>query len=331
MYYTIPDKRRLSDINRMILEMANGNFSYKIERSEYDDDLERIGVVLNMFAQEMREKFRHHIFINPHETYKHIIQMTFVLDKDLRVRSLNAAASEILLFEISELQGIAFTDLLIQGSRSAWEKEVLCLRENEDHTNTISLSFKTNNTLVVPALCSISNLHDSSGDEKIMVTSLQTVSQSHQNRNEILQEIKSYKRRENLKKNAGKVAGLRRTSDINKIREIYEHILQNLDEPLLSLKELAQQFGTNEYKIKQGFRQFYDTTVFRLQTDERLKKAQYLIRNRDLPLKTVAALSGFKSFSHFSITFKKKYGYNASTLQKVIQIKNLRQFSKKTR
>lgn len=325
--YTIPDKKRVADINRMILEMANGNFSYKIERSEYDDDLEEIAVILNMLAQEMREKFRHHIFINPHETYKHIIQMTFIVDKDLRVRSLNAAVSEILLLEVPELQGIAFTDLLTEESRPAWEKEVLCIRKNEDHTNTIKLSYKTNNTLVVPALCSISTLLDDSGNDKIMVTSLQTVSQSDENQEEILREIKSFQSRENLKKNAGKVAGLRRTSDINKIREVYEHILQNLDDPLLSLKDMAHQFGTNEFKLKQGFRQLYNTTVFRFQTEERLKKAQYLIRNRDLPLKTIATLSGFKTFPHFSITFKKKYGYNPSTLQKTVQKKNLEQSS----
>ncbi len=106
------------------------------------------------------------------------------------------------------------------------------------------------------------------------------------------------------------------SSDISKIRGIHAYILKNLDKPLLPLIELAHTFGTNEYKVKQGFKKLYGYTVFRFLIVERLKRASLLIQHTDIPLKEVAHIAGFVSVPHFSKAFKKKYGYTPSDLRK---------------
>ncbi|TXD81188.1 helix-turn-helix transcriptional regulator [Subsaximicrobium wynnwilliamsii] len=82
-----------------------------------------------------------------------------------------------------------------------------------------------------------------------------------------------------------------------------------------SLKDFALQIGTNEFKLKYGFKELYGTTVYRFLVQERLRKAQMMIQYSDLPLKSIAYMTGFKSMPHFSRTFKKRYGYSPSALR----------------
>lgn len=99
------------------------------------------------------------------------------------------------------------------------------------------------------------------------------------------------------------------------IKNIHDYILANLEEPLPLLKKLAKQFGTNEFKLKKGFRHYFNTSVYQFYNDKRLDRAQQLIRQTPLPLKEVAYQSGFNSYFNFSKAFKKKYGYAPSVLR----------------
>lgn len=106
------------------------------------------------------------------------------------------------------------------------------------------------------------------------------------------------------------------TLDIWKIIRVSEYIRDNLEDPLPSLKELAKSFGTNDYKLKYGFKRLYGATVFNYLTSERLTKAQIFVKHSNIPIKEVARMTGFKCPSHFSRTFKKKYGYTPRDLRK---------------
>ena len=103
------------------------------------------------------------------------------------------------------------------------------------------------------------------------------------------------------------------------IRDVHDMILNNLDRDLPQLKDLALQMGTNEYKLKYGFKQLYGTTVFRFLTHERLRKTKTLIQHSDLSLKEIAHMTGFKSAAHFSRAFKDKYGLSPSELRETFR------------
>ena len=70
-------------------------------------------------------------------------------------------------------------------------------------------------------------------------------------------------------------------ADIRKIREGRNIILNNLEAELPSLKDFAHQLGTNEFKLKYGFRELYGTSVYRFLLQERLRKAKMLIQRAD--------------------------------------------------
>lgn len=105
-------------------------------------------------------------------------------------------------------------------------------------------------------------------------------------------------------------------SDAMLLQSVYEYILEHLDEPLPTTKELSKMFGTNEFKLKDSFRHFFKTSIYKFYTEERLKKAYQLIQNTNIPLKEIAFTSGFNDYISFYKAFKKRFQYSPSELQR---------------
>jgi AraC-like DNA-binding protein len=89
-----------------------------------------------------------------------------------------------------------------------------------------------------------------------------------------------------------------------------------MDSAMPTLKELSRIFGTNEYKLKNGFKHIFKTTIQQFYNSERLKRAQLLIQYTKIPLKTIAIMTGFSTYPNFSRAFKIKFGYSPSDLQR---------------
>lgn len=315
--YSKSEKEKIEKICQMILEISSGNFSYRIERSGHDDQLESVIVLLNMMAEEIRESFHHFAMINPHETYQQIAQMTFILDQDFRIRNFNATAEQLFNLKPSEIYKTGFETYLTPESQAQWAKEMeeLTNSSEENFFHCMRLFFASKNSLTVPALCSISPLLLKKDDQKLyFVSALQTLVKSRSKEEQLQKAVQNIKLAGLSSEKNKKL--LKSEADKRKIQEVYDYILNNLEKPLPSLRELAHRHGTNEFKLKVGFRQLYDTSVFKFQKEQRLKRAHSFIVNSDLSLSRIAALCGFKSFPHFSRVFKNRYGYNPSELQK---------------
>jgi AraC-like DNA-binding protein len=93
-------------------------------------------------------------------------------------------------------------------------------------------------------------------------------------------------------------------SRIKKARSIME---DQLSKPP-GLKELARMVGTNEFKLKVGFKNLYGNTVFGYLGDLRMQKARELLEVRKLHIQEVASLVGYSNPSHFIAAYKKKFG-----------------------
>lgn len=106
-----------------------------------------------------------------------------------------------------------------------------------------------------------------------------------------------------------------KNSDTLKMYQIRNIILSNLTKPF-SLKELANQVGTNECTLKKGFKTIFGTTVFGFLNDVKMEKAQNLLTEQELTITQVAELVGYKNATHFTSAFKKKYGVLPSVLKK---------------
>ena len=100
------------------------------------------------------------------------------------------------------------------------------------------------------------------------------------------------------------------------IQKVQDYILNNLEEPLPTTKELSKMFGTNEFTLKENFRNILKTSIYQFYNDERLKKAHFLIRQTAIPLKEISFLCGFNDYTNYFKAFKKKYNYTPSDLNR---------------
>lgn len=102
-------------------------------------------------------------------------------------------------------------------------------------------------------------------------------------------------------------------NEFEKMLEVGTYIEKNLDQPL-TIPDLANHFGTNTSKLKQQFKTAFNTTIFKYMTDVRMKHAKLLIKSKETSISEAASQVGYKNSQHFTVAFKKKYGYLPSSL-----------------
>lgn len=98
-----------------------------------------------------------------------------------------------------------------------------------------------------------------------------------------------------------------RSSDVERLHYAKEILVRDLHNPP-SLLDLARQVGLNDYKLKQGFRQIFGTTVFGYLQSYRMKEAKQLLTERELSIAGIAQRVGYASQSRFCDAFKRQFG-----------------------
>ncbi|NJL47840.1 MAG: helix-turn-helix transcriptional regulator [Leptolyngbyaceae cyanobacterium SM2_5_2] len=104
-----------------------------------------------------------------------------------------------------------------------------------------------------------------------------------------------------------------RTDDIERIYQAREILICQYSHPP-SLLELARQVGLNDFKLKQGFRHVFGTTVFGFLREFRLEQAQTLLSNGQLTVQQVAHVVGYSHTGYFAKAFKR----NMELVQRLI-------------
>jgi len=97
------------------------------------------------------------------------------------------------------------------------------------------------------------------------------------------------------------------TREMTKIKEAREIIIEQMIDPP-SLKSLAKMVGTNEFKLKIGFRSVFKNTVYGYLYDYRMEQAQKLLVVDNSTISEVASQVGYSNPSHFIAAYKRKYG-----------------------
>lgn len=287
------NQQRIQKMYQMLLEMAGGNFTNRIQRSEKDDELEALVVLINMVAEEMKESVFHSGFINPHYTYTNLIQTTFILDEDFIIQSYNSSVPSILGFIPDKLYATPFDNLLSKESAVVWNSIAATLVQDTTYNGATPLVYITQEQLLVPCLCTISRLMHSTN---ILISSVTTVF------SEPIETVVS-------PESATLFVGSGSNPDVQLIQQVYDYILGNLNSPLPSSKELSRIFGSNDYKLKSGFKHLFKTSIYQFYTSERMKRAHLLIQQTRIPLKSIAYMGGFSTYPNFSRAFKKHFGY----------------------
>jgi AraC-like DNA-binding protein len=95
--------------------------------------------------------------------------------------------------------------------------------------------------------------------------------------------------------------------DKDRIHYAKDYLLQHALQPP-SLSQLAKLAGINEFKLKQGFKEVFNNTVFGYLSDYKLYQAREELLSGQTSIKDVADTWGYSSVQHFSTAFRKKFG-----------------------
>jgi AraC-like DNA-binding protein len=284
------NQKRIVTMHQMLFEMARGNFNSRIPLSPYDDELETLVVLINMVAEEMKESVFHGGYVNTHRTPPFIAQTTFILDTSFFIKSLTPEVTCFLRYSESELIDLPLAGIITPTSLEQLQE---LLEASVSFPATIALDFTPKEHLPVSVSCSIGKLINR---PEIILNLVTPVRQdfypilAYENENE--KQIKT------------------RKADVLLIQKLYDYILAHLEEPLPSLKLLSGEFGTNEHKLKDGFRHFFKTSIYQFYNDERLKRAYFMIEHTVIPLKNISVMNGFNDYPNFSKSFKRRFGFS---------------------
>lgn len=292
----IYNQRRIVSVHQMLFEMARGNFNSKIPESKEKDELETIVVLINMVAEEIKGSLFQ--FVNIHTTPEFITQTNLILDSNYFISSLSSEIMLFLGYSESELIGQPLTTIISPSSLYDIQNLVDgCIQLPA----VVALDFITKAQLSFAVSCSVSKLIPRS--EIILNLVIPLHSDTYYPK---------------VAENGDEKQIKPRKVDAFLIQKLYDYILANLDAPLPSLQVLAQKFGTNEYKLKAGFRHFFKTSIYKFYNEERLKKAYFMVEHTVIPLKNISLMNGFNNYSNFSKSFKKRFGFSPYELKRKI-------------
>lgn len=301
------DTKRLRAILQMVTSISKGEFNFRIPRTQEDDYIEAIAVYLNMMAEEMQETLSFYSSLHVVDGKRHHLQLLFILNHDFRIRYVTGGVTQQLGYETGELQGASFSTVIAPCHLPLWRtigREMVLSKEyNEQHP----VLLVTKDGMERNYLCGFTSIFDTeTGLQYIIVSIYEPVLQS-----KLLEDDKNltlYITQEDREAGPGKHYIFRDKADIQKLHDIKHDIIKNLDQPLPGLKQLARNYGINEFKLKTGFKQLFGTSVFRFLKQERLGKGKALMTSTDFNLKEIATMSGFLSSTHFIREFRKQYG-----------------------
>ena len=281
----------------MLFEMASGNLQFQIANLDEEDEIDQIAHKLNEIASNIKNTFHKIGHVIPQFTYQNLVQHTFILDKEFYILSFSSSVLDTLKLSQQELSKLKFSKIIAKQSINDWKTI-----ENEIVTNnifhiTLQLHLLDKNNQIYPSYFTISSLLNSN---KIVISGITTNIEDYTNYNIANNNLASSKK-----------------IDSNTIvQNVYNYIMNHLEEPLPSVNELAKIFGTNDFRLKAEFRKHFNISIYKCYTNERLKRATYLIKRTNIPLKEIAFISGFNDYNNFSKAFKKKYNYVPSELQR---------------
>lgn len=295
------DEKRLRAIQQVLLEMAHGKFHRRILRSDKDDLIESIVVLINLMSEEMRETLQLYVDLQQHVTEKKKTRIIFLLNNFFEIEYVNPEVFSFLGYSTSDLYKKSFSFLLSQRYLEIWRstgRNIVQSRHSKERLEIILLSKDGEERICIGIIDFLYHPQVSEPYILIQVTDSYLKSKIVDGGGQLVPRAIS----------SGPPNVLTRPKDRRILKLIHQYILMNLESPLPGLRALALRFGTNEFKLKYGFKQLYGVTVYGFQKRERLRKGRLLIENTSLPIKNIAPLCGYKNAGHFGKDFKKEFG-----------------------
>lgn len=103
--------------------------------------------------------------------------------------------------------------------------------------------------------------------------------------------------------------------DKEAIHHAREILINNMHNPP-SIVELAKQVHLNEFKLKKGFKQVFNTTPYKLLNEYKMNKAKKLLEEGIYNINEISSIVGFKYANNFTNAFYKEFNIRPKDLMK---------------
>ena len=103
-------------------------------------------------------------------------------------------------------------------------------------------------------------------------------------------------------------------TDLERIHRVQEILMSRLTDPP-TLAELSKSVGTNEFKLKQGFKEVFGTTPYAYHLQHKLELARSYVLDTDLTISQIAYEVGYSDPAHLTNAFRKQYGIPPTDLR----------------
>lgn len=94
---------------------------------------------------------------------------------------------------------------------------------------------------------------------------------------------------------------------IKKLYQVRQLIKNNLHKSFTT-KQLAVEMTLNEHVLKREFKRIFGCSIAEFSTNEKMERAQDLLKNPQLPIYQIADEIGYKNATHFTVAFKRYFG-----------------------
>jgi AraC family transcriptional activator of pyochelin receptor len=101
---------------------------------------------------------------------------------------------------------------------------------------------------------------------------------------------------------------LPKQNDVEKLYALRDYLHRHYLQQELSLAGLSREFALNEFTLKKGFKQLFNTTVFGYIQQLRMEHARLLMLEGGLTVSEAADALGYANPQHFSTAYKKQFG-----------------------
>lgn len=297
-------KKYGEEIQKMIRELAKGNFSYRITEFS-EDELGDIAVMINLLAEELSV-----FFIQPGLFGEKRLSEQFILvmDEHYSIHSINYTFSHFMERSPQLLIGQSIKGFIVPNSFKKLQKQLDDLTQAAEPKPMVKLllTFVQLSSHQIDTWVNCQVLYGNKHTYYI-VRGLKLMDRITGSENHVFPSGTFKSRNASI---------LQLRTDIEKIRAVHHYVSSHLHETLPSIAALSRLFLVNEYKLKRGFRELYQTSIFKLHLEMRLAQSIVMIKNTPISLKVIAYSLGFTSFPHFSKVFKEKYGHPPSYYRK---------------
>lgn len=177
-------KKRIDEISKLIFEVANGNFDYKIDQSGADDELDGLIGGINMLGEELKSSTVSKDFIE--SIYKGVVDTLIILRPDLSIERVNDSALESLNYTSSELENEPFRKIIGKEDYlilDAAKKTLL----HEDNCHNIEINLRHKNGDFIPHSASFSTLYDNHRNNLGIIVIAKDITQQKNFENQLLE------------------------------------------------------------------------------------------------------------------------------------------------